>query len=81
MLRHSAIETNRSERVVSVGLYRGGRSLHYRRSRTDTVRSVFGRRCYYRGNSGSYITSISNKKSYKHWTEVRSIDKSLIYLI
>lgn len=81
MLRHSAIETDRSERVVSIGLYRGRRSFYHRRLRTDTVRSVFGRRCYYRGNSSSYITSISNEKSHKHWTEIWPTDESLIYLI
>lgn len=81
MFRHSAIETDRGESTVSVGFHRGRWSFYHRRSRTDTIRFVFRRRCYYGGNSGSYITSIGNSKSYKYWTEVRPIDKSLIYLI
>jgi len=81
VLRYSAIETDRGKCAVSIRLHRGGRSLYHRRLRTDTVWSLFGRCCYYRGDSGSYITSISNAKSYKHWIEVRPIDRSLIFLI
>lgn len=68
VLRHSAIETDRGERAISVGLHRGWRSLHHRWSCTDTIRFIFGRRCHYRGDNGSYITSISNAEPYKHWT-------------
>jgi len=78
MLRHSAIETDRGESTVSVRLHCGRRSLYYRRLRTNTVRSVFRRRCYYRGDNGSYIKSISNAKSYKHWTQVWPTDERLI---
>lgn len=79
MLRHSAIETDRGESTVSVGLHHGRRSLYYRRSCADTIRSVFGRCCHYRSNNGSYIKSIGNTESYKHWTKVWPTDRILIH--
>lgn len=74
MLRYSALETDRGECPVSVGLYRGGRTFHYRRLRTDIVWFVFRRCCHYRGDSGSYVTGISDAEFNKDRTEIRLAD-------
>lgn len=77
VLWYSAIKADCGECVVSIGLYRGGRSFHHCRSRANIIWSVFRRCCHYCGNSSSCVTSISDAKSHKHWIEIWFIDRSL----